>query len=147
HHTECMLNKQLFEKNAQACGISVTPRQLIQNLYGWISFCPQVPLDQTLPKEDFNAAASAYYSLQYSFNPGLAENFNPYTQLIHEALKMNVYAYSIDDAVGNINTLGSGLVISIGGGRGLSNSLQYKKADITTINPGTPPPGSEDPFF
>jgi hypothetical protein len=50
--------------------------------------------------------------------------FNPYVTLIHDPQYLNaqyVYAYSVDDAVGNMQTTGEGLIIAVGGTVGLPN--------------------------
>jgi hypothetical protein len=51
-------------------------------------------------------------------------DFNPYVKLIHDPQYLNakyVYAYSVDDGVGNMQTSGEGLIIAIGGPAGLPN--------------------------
>jgi hypothetical protein len=58
-------------------------------------------------------------------------DFDPYVILIHGADYLNtpnVYAYSVDDAVGNMQTTGDGLILAVGGVTGLPNT-----------NPATPP--------
>lgn len=50
--------------------------------------------------------------------------FNPYVQLIHAPEYLNTqyaYAYSVDDAVGNMQTTGEGLILAVGGVQGLPN--------------------------
>jgi hypothetical protein len=50
--------------------------------------------------------------------------FNPYVKLIHDPQYLDaqyVYAYSVDDAVGNMQTTGEGLIIAVGGTGGLPN--------------------------
>jgi hypothetical protein len=50
--------------------------------------------------------------------------FNPYVQLIHDQQYLNaqyVYDYSIDDAVGNMQTTGEGMILAVGGTDGLPN--------------------------
>lgn len=148
-HSQCLQVNDLFQKNYNVCSAgSPTQLDLIQHIYGWVSFtsCGLNPLAST-PGADYPASESAYHTLQYAFHPDYTGDFNPYVQLVHTALGMNVYAYSIDDAVGNINTIGDGVVIAVGGGTGLSNPLQYDTNKITTVGPGTPPPGSPDPVF
>ncbi|MCW8409046.1 hypothetical protein OQJ13_08695 [Legionella sp. PATHC035] len=58
---------------------------------------------------------------------------------------MNVYAYSVDNAVGFISTSGNGLVITVGGATGLANSQQYNPQQVITGSPGTPAAGSPFP--
>lgn len=53
-----------------------------------------------------------------------AGRFNPYVLLIHDKNFINapnVYAYSVDDAVGNMQADGDGFIIAVGGKRGLPN--------------------------
>jgi hypothetical protein len=147
NHANCVSVNALFQANYQLCngGGAPTTVDLLQHIYGWVSFtgpasCGLNPLAST---PGYNAAQAAYHTLQYTFhhNPSYVGNFNPYVQLVHETLQMNVYAYSIDDAVGNINTIGNGVVMTIGGPTGLSNPEQYDNNKITTVGPGTPLPG------
>jgi hypothetical protein len=54
----------------------------------------------------------------------LKGRFNPYGVLIHGADYINapyVYAYSVDDAVGNMQVAGDGLILAVGGVNGLPN--------------------------
>lgn len=150
--SKCLLVNDLFQKNYKACFGSGSPKtsDLIEHIYGWVSFntssCGLNPLAKT-PGANYKKSEKAYQQLQYLFHPDYVGDFNPYVQLVHRTLKMNVYAYSIDDAVGNINTIGKGVVITIGGPKGLSNLEQYDTHKITTVGPGTPKPGSPDPIF
>ena len=143
----CVAVNNLFQANYTNCNGAGSPTQseLIQHIYGWVAFtgpaaCGLNPLAST-PGGVYDPAVAAYETLQYTFHQDYLGNFNPYTQLVHQTLQMNVYAYSIDDAVGNINTIGDGVVMTIGGANGLSNPLQYDKNEITTVNPGAPPAG------
>lgn len=149
NHAECVLVNNLFLTNYTQCFGAGAPTlaQLIPRVYGWVAFTGACGLNPLASTPGYSAAETAYHTLQYFFNPNYAGDFNPYVQLVHVALAMNVYAYSIDDAVGNINTIGNGIVITMGGANGLSNPLQYNTANITTVGPGTPPPLSPDPVF
>jgi hypothetical protein len=147
NHANCVLVNDLFQANYISCNGAGAPTQsdLIQHIYGWVAFtgpaaCGLNALAST-PGGVYAPAVTAYETLQYTFHQDYVGDFNPYTQLIHQTLMMNVYAYSIDDAVGNINTIGDGVVMTIGGATGLSNPLQYDKNNITTVNPGAPPAG------
>lgn len=139
---------------------------LLARIYGWVPFndkCPSGPSTNSLCKttsdpndpainEQFNVATDCtqmykdthalYRQLQYSYTqPNIQPKFNPYVQLIHgeEFIHMDAYAFSIDDAVGFMQELGTGLVISVGGSQGLENPYPYnpKKAIIVSmgINP------------
>lgn len=148
NHANCVLVNDLFVANYTNCFGSGAPTQaeLIQHIYGWVSFTGSCGLNPLADTTGYSAAVEAYHTLQYTFHPDYVGDFNPYVQLVHTALQMNVYAYSIDDAVGNINTIGDGVVMTIGGATGLTNPLQYATSNITTIGPGTPPPGSAPVF-
>jgi hypothetical protein len=69
-------------------------------------------------KEQFDA-------LQYWPNPTAPNGlFDPYLLLIHGADYINTdraYAYSVDDALGNMQVEGDGLIIAVGGTNGLPN--------------------------
>lgn len=57
--------------------------------------------------------------------------FAPYVGMVHNAPYLNipnVYAYSVDDAMGNLQVEGKGMIIAVGGVRGLPNP-----------NPASPP--------
>ncbi len=152
-HGDCQHVNALFQANyqnyQQQCADSrpLSTLQLLQNIYGWVSFsCAHannalVNTPNLAEGESYNIAEHSYQSLQYS------AAFNQYVQLIHSALNMNAYAYSIDDAVGNMNEPGTGIVIAIGGSQGLPNSNPYNKKQIARVNPGSPPPMSSNPYF
>ena len=148
NHAQCVLVNDMFQANYTQCFGAGSPTllELIQHVYGWVAFTGACGLNPLASTPGYAAAETAYHTLQYTFNPNYAGDFNPYVPLVHNALAMNVYAYSIDDAVGNINTIGNGIVIAVGGGNGLSNPLQYDTNSITTVGPGTPPP-SPAPIF
>jgi hypothetical protein len=88
----------------------------------------------------------------------LKGRFNPYGVLIHGADYINapyVYAYSVDDAVGNMQVAGDGLILAVGGVNGLPNPnhatpfinvsfggattdrVQFTKYGICTTTPDT----------
>lgn len=129
NHANCLTVQSLFQNNAAACSVSPSEAVLLQHIYGYVSFCAIV-LPSSGPQFD------AYTAVQHNFL-GYPQDFNPYTQLVHQTLKMNVYAYSVDDAVGNINTIGDGVIYAIGGSNGLTNPEQYDPNKITTVNPGS----------
>jgi hypothetical protein len=60
--------------------------------------------------------------------------FNPYARLIHETLKTNAYAFSIDDKAAFLSVPGDGLIITIGGPKGLAfPNEQYDLPTVETI--------------
>jgi len=58
-----------------------------------------------------------YYSSKY--------NLNPYVTFVHRYLKLNAYAFSIDDAIGNVNIPGNGFTIAVGGLNGIRHKTRY----------------------
>lgn len=72
-------------------------------------------------KEEFDNLQNGDPTAGQVIPPG---KFNPYVLLIHDKAYIdapNVYAYSVDDAVGNMQADGDGFVIAVGGKRGLPN--------------------------
>ncbi|KTC80927.1 hypothetical protein Lche_2947 [Legionella cherrii] len=141
----CIAVFNLFDANYFACNgthLSGPTALPVENIYGYIAFC-------ATPLPSSGAGFDAYTALQYNYknHSSYAQDFNSYTSLIHQALQMNVYAYSVDDAVGFISTLGNGLVITVGGATGLPNSQQYNPQQVITVSPGTPAVGSPFPVF
>lgn len=150
--SDCAVVKALFDANLvkynTVCPTSPapTPAEFLQHVYGWVSFncAGQLnALNESVPQADYNLAISSYHTLQYN---GV---FNPYVGLIHDAtyLDTSMYAYSIDDAVGNMNELGNGIVIAIAGVNGLPNPHRYDKSKIINVLPGNWPDSSPNPVF
>lgn len=145
----------LFNKNYQnylnfPClnHIPLTLDLILQHVYGWVPFneCASNGFDNALyntPGVNYTNAVNAYHDLQYSYLTNRTNEFNPYVELIHGQyyLNMDAYAYSIDDAVGNINTIGDGIIITVGGSFGLANPNPYN----TTINPTPTPTPTPNP--
>ena len=142
---DCALVFTLFDDDYFACnGVHLAnPAALpMSNLYGYVSFCGNALPSTGDPKFE------AYIRLQYNYQnvANFAQAFNPYTALIHQLLQMNVYAFSVDDLDAFIRSVGNGLVITVGGPNGLSNTSQYNRSLLTTVSPGAPPPGPQ-PYF
>ncbi|MEO8925558.1 MAG: hypothetical protein ABI306_00205, partial [Caulobacteraceae bacterium] len=116
---------------------------LIQHVYGWVPFnenCVNAPSANALADTPgYKTTINTYIDLQYK-PPGV---FNPYVELIHSEnyLGMNAYAFSIDDAVGNMNEVGDGLIIAVGGVKGLANGKPFDKSKVIHVNLGAPQPG------
>jgi hypothetical protein len=129
--------------------VALTEPLLIAHVYGFTPFgenCsdPTINLLENTPgyadndSAGFKVVKATFDDLQY-WPDG---SFNPYVMLIHGADYIdapNVYAYSVDDAVGNLQADGTGFVIAVGGTNGLPNP-----------NPASPPVnvnfGSPSPF-
>jgi hypothetical protein len=63
------------------------------------------------------------HKLQYNYRSVAKkeQRFNPFVALVHDKLKANGYAFSVDDAISFENHPGEGLIIAIGGATGLPN--------------------------
>lgn len=122
----------------------------LAHIYGWVQFnngCSAAtnPLIKTeIPGWNHARIQEIYIDdLQYNYrkpyfrdNPKLA--FNPYVHLIHEDLEMNAYGFSVDDAVGFMSELGTGLIFAVGGTRGLENPRQFNYANGFELKVGVP---------
>jgi hypothetical protein len=105
------------------CGLGpplpATPTMLAQ-VYGWAEFpgCSHALADTP----GYDTTISEYCELQYNYlDPATkAEDiFNPYAELVHQTLATNAYAFSIDDKYAFLSVPGTGLIITIGGPKGL----------------------------
>ena len=128
-------------KNVWGCTgqpVPMTRRLFLAHLYGWTPFLenctntaanqlyntpgydnPKKPLNYEVVKADFD-------ELQYWVNvlKGNYGKFDPYVALVHGPDYLDApytYAYSVDDAVGNMQTDGTGLIIAVGGPQNLPN--------------------------
>ncbi len=156
HRLYVEMNKTACEKDAE--GKPKTPPyipdytywQAITHIYGWVPFnegCGAGANALVLTKIDGwdHAAIQSMYihDLQYNYlQPEVAANhnllFNPYVKLIHKELRMNAYGFSVDDAVGFMSELGSGLIFAVGGTEGLENDKQFSYADGFSVAIGVP---------
>ena len=128
-------------------GGTQTDQLMLAHLYGWGPFnadsgCAATVnlLEQTPNYTDpqYATVKGEYDQLQYWFDflrgdygqwsdstkPDYGQ-FDPYVALVHGKDYMNApytYAYSVDDAVGNMQTDGTGLIIAVGGPQNLPNS-------------------------
>jgi len=155
----------------QKCDTSKSPVELTEDLmishvYGFAPFgenCAdaKVNLLENTPgyaaddSKMFHQVKAVFDELQY-LNTGA---FDPYVVLIHGQNYVNapnVYAYSVDDAVGNLQADGTGFIIAVGGTKGLPNpnpaappvnvnfgfaktdKVRFVKYGICTATPNTP---------
>ncbi|WP_424361074.1 hypothetical protein [Methylocystis parvus] len=97
-------------------------KEMRAHVYGWTPFTENCPVDFNLLEKTPGYAAN-YQTLKDKFDElQLNLDFNPYTWLIHTYLGIkNAYAYSVDDAVGNLQADGTGFIIAVGGVGGLPN--------------------------
>jgi hypothetical protein len=109
---------------------TLTDASMLAHVYAWTPFnancSAQTNLLENTPGYSVNNF-SLYQSTKSKFdalNNWPTGEFNPYVTLIHDPQYLNaqyVYAYSVDDAVGNMQTTGEGLIIAVGGTDGLPN--------------------------
>ena len=135
--------------------------QALTHIYGWVPFnegcgAGANPLGgTTIPGWDHARIQPMYiHELQYNhLQPSVIARpeltFNPYVKLIHDSLKMNAYAFSVDDAVGFMSELGDGLIFTVGGTKGLENDKQFSYAGGFSLNIGVPQSlvNSHDPLL
>ncbi|WP_442593718.1 hypothetical protein ACSBPU_20460 [Parapusillimonas sp. JC17] len=122
----------------------------MMHIYGWVPYnegcgADANPLANTTIDQWNHAKIQPMYihDLQYNYQQQAVKNdprlvFNPYVQLIHDDLEMNAYGFSVDDAVGFMSELGSGLIFTVGGSEGLENQKQFSYADGFFLDIGVP---------
>jgi hypothetical protein len=114
-----------------------TDLQLLQHLYGWVQFNEHCAADANLLQHtpgyknpdrepNYQKVKNEFDKLQYwkDVLEGDYGVFHPYVALIHGPTFIDApytYAYSVDDAVGNMQTDGRGLIIAVGGTQNLPN--------------------------
>jgi hypothetical protein len=126
--------------------ITISDDKMIAHVYGWAPFTEADPgagcgaalnLLENTPggyKDNNYAEYSRVKLLFDKLNYGQAIKeplkdqkylFNPWVVLIHDKSYVgapNVYAYSVDDAVGNIQADGSGFIVDVGSTKNLENN-------------------------
>jgi hypothetical protein len=159
-------NYTQFMQNLKDQNVAVN-KEMLARIYGWVPFndyCANASAANSLCKTSSNANDPAindhdankctaeykdvhkiYRGLEYSYtgNVDKQHNFNPYVQLIHDSkfLGMQGYAFSIDDAVGNMQESGEGLIITVGGKNGLENQNAYDPKSAIIVTMGMPQSG------
>ena len=131
----------------------LTYYQTLKHVYGWVPFnegCgagDNALADTAIAGWNHGKLQQMYIEdLQYNHQSTAKDNinltFNPYVKLIHDDLKMNAYAFSVDDAVGFMSELGSGLIFTVGGPKGLENKNQFDYKSGFSVAIGNPTPES-----
>ena len=149
-----------------SCGspkIKLTDQVMIAKVYGWQSFqengcaadantLPNTPgywtwvnqKDNVKDYKKYNDVKLGFDQLNYQlFTDKPQYNFNPWVQLIHNPKYLgvtNAYAYSVDDAVGNIQAFGGGIIIDVGGTTHLENPNEA--GPLVTVTLGSNPPNN-----
>jgi hypothetical protein len=118
--------------------VEKTEQLVLAHLYGWGPFlgnCKNTAANQLYDTPGYNdptqpvnygTVKAQFDQLQYWVDvlKGDYGVFDPYVSLIHGPDYLNApytYAYSVDDAVGNMQTDGTGLIIAVGGPQHLPN--------------------------
>src|SRR5262245_12244177 len=151
---------KLFERNYDnyktlcQTPVKLDRDQMLANVYGWVPFNSCVPpggkpvgVDNELVNtpgigglDEYRKISHAYVDLQYHSppDPRTFGDFNRFTELIHSAkyLHVNEYAFSIDDAAGNMLEVGDGVNITVGGTNGLGNRNPYDPWRFFLVNVG-----------
>ena len=109
---------------------TLTEDAMLKHVYGWTPFNDNCSAETNLLQDtpgytednslEYQEVKTNFDALQYWWTG----EFDPYVDLIHGQGFLNaefVYAYSVDDAVGNMQTTGEGLIIAVGGPQGLPN--------------------------
>ncbi|MCF6777466.1 hypothetical protein L3V83_12925 [Thiotrichales bacterium 19X7-9] len=161
NYTQYKNNALCTMKNGQH-RITDTPHIMLERIYGFVPFnddcktpngqkdvganalCKTPSAEDPDPSNPVKCTKTyfdthnKYVALEYSKAGNMM--FNPYVHLIHdqEYLGMNAYSFSIDDASGNMQELGDGIIISVGGSLGLVNKFPYNKHQAINVSGGTP---------
>jgi hypothetical protein len=120
------------------CGLSPLPNTptMLTQVTGWAEFpnCSHALADTP----GYAAAIGEFCELEYNYlspDTKTSEIFNPYAKLIHQTLKTNAYAFSVDDKAAFLGVPGDGLLITIGGPKGLIYpNEQYPLPTLATIS-------------
>jgi hypothetical protein len=134
----------LFDYSGPGCARTNPPvpfnyDTILKHIYGWVPFnenCGNAGLNPLAATTvTFNGTTYTHAQVQAKYIEDLQYNyltqpdpnfvFNPYVKLIHEDLNMNAYGFSVDDAVGFMNEVGSGLIYTVGGSNGLPNPGKF----------------------
>jgi hypothetical protein len=121
--------------------VDATPDRILQHAYGWTPWTeaasgtgcgPAANLLENTPGyadngyEKYGKVKLEFDNLQYGVYADAAYAFDPWVQFFHGTKYLNipgVYAYSVDDAVGNIQAEAQGFIIDIGSLTHLENQL------------------------
>jgi hypothetical protein len=138
---------KIFSKQCKGTPVANTPDRIIAHVYGWAPWVESVEagggcsatanlLENTPGYADNDFALYAKVKLEFdNLNYGTYSNapytFNPWVRFIHgsailpDQLGMpGVYAYSVDDAVGNLNVEAQGYIVDIGSTKHLENQMR-----------------------
>ena len=141
HYVNVWANDPVRWKNEWKCTgdpVKKTDQLFLAHLYGWTPFlenCKNTGANQLYETPGYNdptmpvnyeTVNADFDQLQYWVNVLKRDygSFDPYVALVHGPDYLDApytYAYSVDDAVGNMQTDGTGLIIAVGGLENLPN--------------------------
>ena len=130
----------VFATKCSGTPVNNTPNRIVSHVYGWTPWSEGCPSTANLLENTpgYNNNDYALYGkvklefdkLNYGKYSDAPYNFNPWVQFIHGTAGNpgqlgipGVYAYSVDDAVGNLNVEAQGYIIDIGSVQHLENKL------------------------
>ncbi len=141
---------KIFPSTCNGTPITLTDDKMIAHVYGWAPFTEAASGTGCGAKDNLLENTPGYQANNYAeylrvkqefdkLNYGTTKDpkyiFNPWVVLIHGSLYANApnaYAYSVDDAVGNIQADGLGFIVDVGSTKNLENQLPA--APPVTIN-------------
>ena len=141
---------KIFPSKCSGTPITLTDDKMIAHVYGWAPFTEaasgqgcgatdnlleNTPGYQSNNYAEYLRVKQEFDKLNYGTTQDPESVFNPWVVMIHGSSYMNapnVYAYSVDDAVGNIQADGLGFVVDVGSTEHLENQLPA--APPITIN-------------
>lgn len=139
-----------FVANAKVNHQTALPSDVVQHILGYVPFGSSWSPINTKTSEEVIGLLSGVPTKADIHDPSYknvvypaatqANAFDPYVSFIHKQAKLNVYAFSIDDAIGNFYEPGyNGITIDVG-------SVQHLP-DLNPYQPGpTPPPPSSGQY-
>ncbi|CDZ78488.1 hypothetical protein BN59_02798 [Legionella massiliensis] len=111
----------------------ITDEDIVAHILGWVTFDKsQVPQWAGITGK----AQTTYMALEYAYKTHPDDpkyNLNPYVQFIHDQLNANVYAFSVDDEVGNARRKGNSFTIAVAGLNGIKNKSQYTPPQMSNF--------------
>ena len=132
--------RAVFATKCSGTPVSNTLNRIVSHVYGWTPWSEGCPPTANLLENTpgYNNNDYALYGkvklefdkLNYGKYSDAPYNFNPWVQFIHGTAGNpgqlgipGVYAYSVDDAVGNLNVEAQGYIVDIGSAQHLENKL------------------------
>jgi hypothetical protein len=147
-------NYQNYKTIFSKCTGTMEPNSdanMIAHVYGYTPFiagCPananlieNTPSFRTYDKDNYLDVRATYDRLQEWPDPDRQTGeFDPWVLLVHDKKYINApnaYAYSVDDALGNLQADGTGFIVAVAGTRGLPNPNPAGPPINVTVGPAS----------